>query len=98
VKQGEVDTPKRSDGVSGEGYSEVDIQQPLTRLALLATLSPQAGQGKEERRNAAARPEDRNDAATSPRQAWSNGTEMKAFVASFELSNSGRINPAGGAQ
>jgi hypothetical protein len=48
--RGEVDTPKRSAGVSGEGAFQAlsPSKLPLTRLApsALGTLSPQAGRGK----------------------------------------------------
>jgi hypothetical protein len=47
--RGEVDPPKHSEGGSGEGHLVVigqKIEAPLTRLAALATLSPQVrGEG-----------------------------------------------------
>ena len=44
--RGEVGPPQRSAGGTGEGNPGALRQLPLTRLASLATLSPQAGRGK----------------------------------------------------
>jgi hypothetical protein len=51
---GEVDTPERSEGGAGEGDPPRArlAEAPLTRLAALADLFPQAGEVKEEEKRA----------------------------------------------